>query len=379
MNQENNKPIRFFPTLVMGIFCTLLVLLGCLTLSLGRFRIPEIEEPEDVSIKDSLDRHVASELDEAYQNLLSVPKRFWLGDDVQQAPVPDQSCYGTTNDPSTLGWLLSDAQNLLDGQETVFTTDTQLLPNTSVTYYLDDTILAITWKQPMDYLVYTVSEIKISDPSQFRRHLADNTYASEKRYTTSQMAQAVNAVVGSSADHYLGRDYGIVVYDGQVMRSNFPEIADVCFVDRNGDLHLKRRGEFPDGDSAQKYVDENDINFGLAFGPVLIENGEVATPPSYPIGEINDNYARAALCQVDELHYLVVTANFEPGYNKLCDIHTFAKNLAILGCQKAYTLDGGNTGAIVMNGTLINRTQFGYERTLGDIIYFCTAIPNTNE
>jgi len=29
-----------------------------------------------------------------------------------------------------------------------------------------------------------------------------------------------------------------------------------------------------------------------------------------------------------------------------------------------------------MNGKLINRTPFGYERLQGDIIYFCTAIPN---
>ena len=42
-----------------------------------------------------------------------------------------------------------------------------------------------------------------------------------------------------------------------------------------------------------------------------------------------------------------------------------------------YTLYGGNTGSIVMNGKLINRSPFGYKRSHGDLIYFATALPET--
>ena len=45
------------------------------------------------------------------------------------------------------------------------------------------------------------------------------------------------------------------------------------------------------------------------------------------------------------------------------------------GVQKAYTLDGGQTAEIVMFGAPINHVDFGFERTVSDIIYFATAIP----
>jgi exopolysaccharide biosynthesis protein len=79
------------------------------------------------------------------------------------------------------------------------------------------------------------------------------------------------------------------------------------------------------------------------------------------------------------LHYLVMSANNEPGYWNHLTIHEFAKRVEEFGCIKAYAMDGGNTGSIVMNGKLINRTTFGYERAQGDLLYFCTAIPNPSE
>ena len=54
----------------------------------------------------------------------------------------------------------------------------------------------------------------------------------------------------------------------------------------------------------------------------------------------------------------------------------FAENIAQFGCEKAYTMDGGQTGAIAMNGKLMNPVQFGEQRRISDIIYFATAIPD---
>ena len=154
---------------------------------------------------------------------------------------------------------------------------------------------------------------------------------------------------------------------------------DVCYIDQKGNLLFSYAGELMDKESAQKFVDENNISFSVAFGPVLIENGEKREITYYRLGEIWDEYARAALCQMGELHYLVVTANAEEGYLKHLTIHQFADHIESFGCERAYALDGGNTGSIVMNGKLINRTTYGYERSQGDILYFCTAIPNYSE
>ena len=45
-----------------------------------------------------------------------------------------------------------------------------------------------------DGSVYTFSEVKVSHPSQFRRHLAGGEYGSDMQYLTTEMAASVNAV-----------------------------------------------------------------------------------------------------------------------------------------------------------------------------------------
>lgn len=337
-----------------------------------------IAQAQDVQIMEAHDERIETEMQASRDHILALPKRFWLPEDTLIAPEPDPACYGTASSAAELGWLLEAAAPVLDGQSTLFSSETVIMPGSEITYYLDETIFAVTWKQIMTDYVFTISEVKISDPSQFRRHLADNNFYSKKLYDTTTMAQTVNAVVGSSADYYRGRKFGIVVYDGQVMRVNNPARADVCYIDKNGDLLFSYHGDLMDVESAQEFVNENDISFSISFGPILIDNGERCEPENYPIGEINENYARGALCQRDKLHYLVVAANYESVYTNNQTIREFTDNLMLLGCQKAYTIDGGNTAAIAMDGKLINRTAFGYQRMISDIIYFATAKPNTS-
>lgn len=361
------------------LISTVLALL-CLILMLFRPHDGEVIQPSgDVGIIDGLDFFVFDSISEAGHAAKSVRKRFWVSDDAKVGPVPNPELYGTTDDPSSLQWLLDEAQTLLDGQKTLFTTETPLIAGTEAMYYLDDSIFAVTWKQSFHRTVYTISEIKVSDPSQFRRHLEDSVFDGPKLSTPTKMARSVNAVVGTSADHYRGRKAGIIVYDGEVKRVNRLHKIDVCYIDENGDLQFTYRDEIKDFEGAQKFVDENNINFSISFGPILIDDGVRCEPPSYNLGEVNDNYARAALCQMGPLHYLVITANAEPGNAHHPDIHEFAATLDTFGCQKAYALDGGNTGTIVMNGKQINKTTFGYQRVQGDIIYFCTAIPDQND
>ncbi len=332
--------------------------------------------PQQISIMDTLDDHVSNAMEQAHAGAMSVPKHFWIDEEAMAGPVPNPDCYGQSDDPSQLQWLLDDAAALLDGQTTLFSTSTEIMEGSVVNYYLDDSIMAITWKQVFDNFVYTISEVKISDPSQFRRYIADGEFDSYQYYLTTQMSEMTNAVVASSADFYRTRNLGTIVYDRQVKRMTLPHLLDVCYIDTKGDLHFSYRGELTDMESAQKFVDENDILFGLAFGPVLIDDGVRCEPYSYTLGEINDRYPRSALCQYDTLHYLVIAANAEGIYSGYQTIHDFAKNIDTFGCQKAYTMDGGQTVNIVMNNTLINNVNYGYAKPISDIIYFATAIPN---
>ena len=317
--------------------------------------------------------YVAGQVGSALEGICEVDRVYWIDRNAPVAPKPDADAFAEA-DPIELDFLQRKASKLLDGQKLYFSTQVQTSPGTKVRYYLDETILAITWKQVLDGGTYTFSEVKIAHPSQFRRFLAGGEFGSDKLYITTQMASSVNAVVASSGDFYGYRHAGTLVYDGTVRRVN-NGLVDTCYIDENGDLHFTGRFEQMDEDQAQAYVDENHILFSLAFGPVLIREGEVVTPPGYVVGEINDLYPRSALCQLGKLHYLLAVVNAEGDGQSVPTIHRFARNLRDSGIQTAYALDGGQTAVIAMNGELINAVLFGYQRKISDIIYFATAIP----
>ena len=153
---------------------------------------------------------------------------------------------------------------------------------------------------------------------------------------------------------------------------------DTCFIDDKGDLHFAKQGTFATQKEAQQFVDDNHIRFSLAFGPILIQDGELSYPPYYPIGSVNRRYSRAALCQQGELHYVIVTANMEDSYLTNLITPSFAQHLQAMGIRKAYSIDGGQTAVIDLGGEMMNPVDFGWQREISDIIYFATAIPDGN-
>ena len=303
-----------------------------------------------------------------------VRKQYWIEEGTLVAPKPDQSLFGRTDDREVMAKVLKDARWILDGQTTYFQPTQQLYEDSIVRYYLDDSIFAITWQEVHDGSVYTFSEIKVSHPSQFRRHLAGGEYGSDMQYLTTEMATEVNAVVASAGDFYRFRDFGAVVYQGQAKRVE-GTYAETCYIDANGDMHFTYGGDVLTVEEVQAFVDERNIQFSLAFGPILVENYEVVPHSWYGVGEINEGYARAALLQMDKLHYIVVTANTTGVYQEIPTVEQFRNNIAATGCRMAYCLDGGQTATIVMNNELVNRPVYGQQRKISDIIYFATAVP----
>ena len=98
-------------------------------------------QAENQEILHTFDRIVDEALAQAYDAAASVPKAYWIDEATFPAPKPAPDCYGDTKDPATLDWLLEDATELLNGQETLFHTNLELAPNSKVTYYLDKSIL----------------------------------------------------------------------------------------------------------------------------------------------------------------------------------------------------------------------------------------------
>lgn len=322
------------------------------------------------------DMYMTNTYSRSFEDVLKIDKVYYLNDSDHVAPEPDRNQFGETKDPSQLQWLLDDASKILDGQKTLFQTGVETLDGSSVHYYLDETIFCVTWKQVIHNAVYTISEVRIAHPSQFRRFLSDGSYGSSRQYTTSQMASTVNAVVASSGDFYKYRGSGTTVYNGVLERFSGTRL-DTCFIDDQGDMLLSPAGKLETREAVEHYVKDHNVRFSLSFGPILINDFQRCDPYQYDIGEIGKNYARAALCQMDELHYLLVTVNGESFYWACPDIHTLAQVLEGFGVRHAYTLDGGQTATIVMNDQIINQVNYGAERNISDIIYFASAIPES--
>lgn len=363
---------------LMAAVLSVLLMLGLFQLLLGGSDLGQSAYSVNTDIPDIFGQYLTTNLNTAVDGLIPTKRVYKLSDRDLAAPEPDQTRYGETKDPAELQWLFDESRELLDGQTTLFTPETKVRSGSKINYYLDETIFAVTWRQILDQCEYTFTEIKIAHPTQFRRYFSGGEYASGVLHTTTEMADTVNAVVASAGDYYGYRKTGVVVNNGTVYRGQAQHL-DTCYIDENGDLLFTKRGEITDQESAEKFVDENDIRFSLSFGPVMLRDGEYCVPYYYAVGEIKDEFARSALCQLDKLHYVVVTANIVFASEKVPTMSQFARSLQKLGIPTAYALDGGQTATIAMNNQLMNRVSYGSQREISDIIYFATAIPEDKE
>ena len=186
-----------------------------------------------------------------------------------------------------------------------------------------------------------------------------------------------------NADYYLFRDFGIVIYDRELKRFNTGtylnpylkyNCIDSLFINSEGDFLYKTILEENTEESIKQFAADNDILFSLAFGPVLVKDGQAQTCDWYPLGEIDVGYSRAGIGQVGKLHYLWMSVN-HGDVSGSWTINEFAQHFAEKNVDSAYCLDGGQTGEVVFQGAPYNHVDFGAERTVSDIIYFVSAIP----
>lgn len=356
------------------ILCTAVVAGGLVSFATsGKENSTMADDSVNYVVMDRYDKYITNSFSDSLEGIMSIKKVYWLSDTDIVAPEPNPACYGEVEDPRQMQPVLDRAAELIEGQEMVFSTSVELCPGTKIRYYYDSTILVITWQEVRNNSVYSISEVKIADASQFRRFLSNGEYGSGARYLTSEMAASVNAVVAVNGDYYGIRQIGAVVYNGQLMRME-GRTMDSCYIDDQGDLHLVRAGQIVTEEKMKQFIEENNIRFSLSFGPILVENGKaVKIKNPYCVGEVDTPNPRAALCQKDTRHYLLVLCNEQYPYNSTHKMWTFAENLEKLGVKTAYNLDGGRSGALIMNDEKIN---FIYERKISDIIYFATAYSN---
>lgn len=323
---------------------------------------------------ENLANNLASD---ALSDITYIKKVYSIPEDASVAPKPSQACFGESRDPAVIQGIIDGAAELLDGQETVWNPDISTFNNTPVKYYCDDTILSLVWKEVVDNTVFTFAEVKIADGSQLRRSLAGDAYSSSIQLKASDMASTVNAVTAMNGDFYAFRQVGIVVYKRNLERFE-PSTLDSCFFTSKGEMIFAHRGELTSEEDTVRFIQDNDVVFSTSFGPILVENGELYKTHDYPIGEIFTKYARSAIGMTGDLHYLLMATSSEKNSGYIAGVYVSKAGEIMYskGCTMAYELDGGQTAVIIHNNDPANEIVYGSERTMSDIIYFATAIPD---
>ena len=181
-----------------------------------------------------------------------------------------------------------------------------------------------------------------------------------------------------NGDFYKFRPLGLCVYDRTVYRCEAASL-DTCFFDTQGNMIFSYAGELTDKDEAQRFVDENDILFSVSFGPVLIDNGVPKENLNYRIGETMQRYSRSAIGQLGQNHYLLMTIGHVYPYKECCTLKGAQDIMLLKGCVNAYTLDGGQTAELIWRDRPYSYVDWGVERTISDIIYFATAVPEDEQ
>ena len=326
----------------------------------------------------------------ALSDITYIPKHYSIPESDTVAPRPNEACFGSVSPdqaPSVMDIIQqAQASGLLEGQDTIFSPELNFKSGTNIQYYYDETILTIIWKEIIEGNTVTCCEVKIADASQFRRKFVDDTFGSSNKLFATSLAASVNSVVAMNADFYMFRDFGIVVYNRDLKR--FSEVTytgnykkynctDTLFVTDQGEFLFWHRLQEATPDQMRAYIAENNILFSIAFGPILVENGELKVCDWYPAGEIDRGYSRAGIGQKDHLHYFYMSLNHSPQKEARWSVNHFGERMYERGLQQAYCLDGGQTSEIVWRGAPFNYIDFGGEREVSDIIYFATAIPET--
>ena len=313
---------------------------------------------------------------DAMSDIVYIRKVWSIPENATVAPKPSSVCFGETTDPAVVQAVIDGASELLDGQSTVWNPSITLYDNSTIQYYCDDTILSIVWKEPIGNTVFTFAEVKIADGSQLRRCLAGDEYSSSIQLRASDMASTVNAVTAMNGDFYAFRQVGVVVYKRRLERFE-PSTLDSCFFTSSGDMLFSHRGELTSAEETERFIADNDVLFSTSFGPILVENGELYSTSSYPVGEIFNKYARSAIGMTGDKHYLLMATSSEDDGRYLAGVYVSEAGRIMYdkGCTKAYELDGGQTAVIIHNNVPANEIVYGSERTMSDILYFATAIP----
>ena len=254
-----------------------------------------------------------------------------------------------------------------ENTDTTVETATSIDGGTVIGQY-SDSKTSITLKQYREYdsNIY-VADVTVSDASDLKTALANNTYGRNITDTTSDMAANNNAVLAINGDYYGARQSGYVIRNGKLYRDNSGN-RDALVIQKNGEFKFVSESET----SASDLLQEGALQV-FSFGPVLLNNGEVSVGENDEVGMAMASNPRTAIGYLGNNHYVFVVSDGRTSESAGLSLYELASFMKELGVKDAYNLDGGGSSTMVFKGEIINNPttsgRSGEERAVSDIVY----------
>ena len=255
----------------------------------------------------------------------------------------------------------SNAEAASKAAETATVTDTS---------YSDDNISVTLTERTVSNTQVYIADVTVSSSEYLKTAFAQNTYGNNVTAKTSETAANNNAILAINGDYYGANTTGYVIRNGVVYRDTVREDSS------NGDLAIYKDGSFKiiyeDQVSADQLVKDGVVNL-LAFGPSLVENGEIAVDTNSEVGQSMSSNPRTAIGIIDENHYISIISDGRTSESEGLSLYQMAEVMKSYGVKTAYNLDGGGSSTLYFNGQVINKpTTNGNtisERSVSDIVY----------
>ncbi len=234
------------------------------------------------------------------------------------------------------------------------------------TYSDSKSKITVTQYRAYDSNIY-VADVEVTDGTSILSAFANNTYGRNITDITSDMAEENNAVLAINGDYYGARQSGYVIRNGVVYRSQGSNGEDMV-ISKDGSLSFISESDTTTDSLLQKQAWQV-----LSFGPVLVENGQVAVSENDEVGMAMASNPRTAIGTVAKNHYLFVVSDGRTSESAGLSLYELANFMKSLGATNVYNLDGGGSSTMVFQGEVVNNpTTNGNkisERAVSDILY----------
>ena len=236
--------------------------------------------------------------------------------------------------------------------------------------YKDDNISINLSESTVNSTQVYVADVTVSSSDYLKTAFAQNAFGTNVTAKTSETATDNNAILAVNGDYYGANSTGYVIRNGVVYRDTVREDSS------NGDLAIYKDGSFKiiyeDQISADQLVKDGVVNL-LAFGPALVENGEIAVGTNEEVGQAMASNPRTAIGIIDENHYIILVSDGRTSESKGLSLYQMAEVMKSYGVKTAYNLDGGGSSTLYFNSQVINKPTTGgnkiSERAVSDIVY----------